>query len=144
MQVYKPNFKRTIDGIPGLAVVVIQHAISEEVLMVAFTDEAGWRQSLETGMASLYSTSRKKSWVKGEESGNFMKIAVAKIDCDGDTLVYHVEPLGEKLACHTGARTCFYRDVVVADNKEDPPSRAGPEEELECVEIELHPNFILF
>lgn len=142
VEVFKPNFKRTVDGIPGLAIVVVQSAITEEVLMVAFTDEAGWKQTMETGMASLYSTSRKKSWVKGEESGNYMKVAVAKIDCDGDTLVYFVDPQGEGLACHTGARTCFYRDVVVGDNEDPPPPKEGTGERLEQIDIELHPNFL--
>lgn len=138
MKIFKPNFKRTVDGIEGLAVVVVQDAVSAEVLMVAFTDEAGWRQTVETGLASLYSTSRKKSWVKGEESGNFMKVVKMFVDCDGDTLIYFVEPQGNKLACHTGARSCFYRGVVGLHLA--PAPQAGPKEELKYVEMEVHGN----
>jgi phosphoribosyl-AMP cyclohydrolase len=128
MQVFKPNFKRTVDDIEGLALVVIQDHSSQKVLMVAFTDEAGWRQTLATGLASLYSTSRKKSWVKGEESGNFMKVVEMRIDCDGDTMVYVVEPQGNRLACHTGTYSCFYRGVVGL-YKEIPPNES-PQERL--------------
>lgn len=138
MRIFKPNFKRTVDGIESLAVVVVQDATTAEVLMVAFTDEAGWEKTVETGLASLYSTSRRKSWVKGEESGNFMKVVKMLVDCDGDTLIYVVEPQGNKLACHTGARSCFYRGVVGLHLA--PAPQAGPGEDLKYVEMEVHEN----
>lgn len=139
MRILKPNFKRVIDGVENLAVVVVQDATSGEILMQAFTDEAGWKQTIETGLASLYSTSRRKSWVKGEESGNFMKVVNMLVDCDGDSLVYVVEPQGDQVACHTGARSCFYRGVVGL--YQIPAPRAGAEEDLRYVEMEtVHEN----
>ena len=137
MFVLWPNFKREIDGIKGLAIVVVQDYRTHEVLMVAFTNETGWKQTLETGKVSLFSTSRKKSWIKGEESGNFMKVVDIRLDCDGDTIVCLVEPQGKGVACHTEARTCFYRSatrlsVIVAAPK------AGPHEELKIREFASH------
>lgn len=108
MQVRRPNFEKR----GGLVTVVAQDADTREVLMVAYTDEAGWRQTLETGLGSYYSTSRQESWVKGETSGNLQEVVDVLIDCDGDALIYLVKPLGQGVACHTEARSCFYRSVT--------------------------------
>lgn len=139
MQVLWPNFKRTIDGIPGLAVVVVQDATTLEILMQAFSDETGWEQTLKSGRVSLFSTSRKKSWIKGEESGNFMEVKNIRLDCDGDTIVYLVEPQGKGLACHTGARTCFYRSIL-RNGLICLAPQAGADEALELREFEVHPD----
>ena len=138
MRILKPNFKRTVDGIEGFALVVVQDAVSAEVLMVAFTDEAGWRKTVETGLAYLYSTSRRKSRIKGEESGDFLKVVKMLVGCAGDALVYVVEPQGNKRACHTGTRSCFYRGVVGL-YQESPPNEAD-HEELKYVEMKVHEN----
>jgi phosphoribosyl-AMP cyclohydrolase len=103
--------------------------------MVAFTDEAGFAASLESGKVSLYSTSRGKSWVKGEESGNWMKIIGVRVDCDGDAVLYLVEPQGPGLACHTNAKSCFYRDI--RGSSEAAP-KAGAHEALELVDLPVH------
>jgi phosphoribosyl-AMP cyclohydrolase len=133
--VVRPNFEKR----GGLVTVVAQDANTREVLMVAYTDEAGWRKTLQTGLGSYYSTSRKKSWIKGEESGNFQKVTDILIDCDGDALVYLVEPQGPGLACHTNARSCFYRHATkrFAD---DPAPNAGRNEELLLVKEQVHEN----
>ncbi len=138
MRVLWPNFKRTVDGVPGLITAVVQDINTREVLMVAFSDEAGWKQTLETGKVSLYSTSRKKSWVKGEESGNFMLIKDILIDCDGDTVTYLVEPQGKGLACHTEAKSCFYRSIIFG--LAAPAPKAGPDEELQSRIARLAPE----
>lgn len=135
MQVVRPNFEKR----GGLVTVVAQDANTKEVLMVAFTDEAGWRKTLETGLGSYYSTSRKKSWVKGEESGNFQKVVDMLIDCDGDALIYLVEPQGQGVACHTNARSCFYRHVTYKVSN-DPAPKAGEDEELPLIEVKVHDN----
>ncbi len=129
--VLKPNFAKR----NGLVTVVAQHAVTLQVLMVAYTDEAGWRTTLETGLLCLYSTSRQKSWTKGEESGNFMKVVDILPDCDGDALVVLVEPQGDEQACHTLARSCFYRSLTKGD-LETPP-RAGKDEELAHEDIQV-------
>lgn len=133
-----PKFeKRTIDGIPGLVTVVAQDAETHEVLMVAYTDEAGFRKTLETGQAAYYSTSRKKSWVKGEESGNFQKIINVLVDCDGDALVYLVEMQGNRVACHTEARSCFYRSVTHLPAGVHEAPKAGPKEHLDLIRLQV-------
>lgn len=133
--VFRPNFEKR----DGLVTVIAIEASAPKPLMLAFTDEAGWQQTLETGLGSYYSTSRKKSWVKGETSGNFQKVSEMLIDCDGDALVYVVEPQGNGLACHTNARTCFYRSVV--NGLLLPAPDAGLAEELQIVRTIVHPNF---
>lgn len=139
MKVFKPNFKRTIGEFPNLAIAVVQHAHTGEILMVAFTDEAGWLQTLQTGNVSLFSTSRGKSWVKGEESGNFMKVLSIMVDCDGDAIIYSVEPQGPGVACHTGAVSCFYREAFTPEY--DHPPKEGEHEHLEMIDVEVHERF---
>jgi phosphoribosyl-AMP cyclohydrolase len=134
-KVFRPNFEKR----GGLITVVVQSMEAGQVLMVAYSDEAGWLKTLETGLVSLYSTSRKKSWVKGEESGNFMKVKEVYIDCDGDAIVYIVEPCGNKLACHTEAESCFYRSL--GDQVRSAP-KAGVSESLPLVEVEVHEKIL--
>lgn len=100
--------KRKIEG-HELFVVVAQDFKSNEVLMVAFSDEEAVRKTLETGKVHYFSTSRKKLWLKGEESGNFQFLRELHIDCDGDVLLVKVDQVGS--ACHTGKRSCFYRKL---------------------------------
>lgn len=143
MKVLEPSFNREINGIPNLALVVVQHHKTLEVLMVAFTDCAGWYQTVTTGKVSIYSTSRKKSWVKGEESGNFMKVIDIRIDCDGDSILYLVEPQGKGVACHTNARSCFYRSPLRPTLFIMPVPNSGPKEFLPEEEIsKVHPDLI--
>ena len=106
-KVFLPNF----DKRGGLVVVVAQDYKSKEVLMVAYTDKAGFLETLATGKAVYFSTSRQKRWMKGEESGDVQLVAEVLVDCDGDALIYRVIQHGEG-ACHTKARSCFYRSVV--------------------------------
>lgn len=135
-QVLRPNFEKR----GGLVTVVAQDSSTQRVLMVAYTDEAGWRKTLETGLGSYYSTSRKKSWVKGEESGNFQKVVDIYVDCDGDALIYLVEPQGPRLACHTNALSCFYRSVFDKSAFLEAP-KAGQDEWLPTVDAEVHERF---
>lgn len=137
MIVLVPNFEKR----GGLVVVVVQDARTGKVLMVAYTDAAGFWKTLETGLASFYSTSRNKSWTKGEESGNYLKVLDILIDCDGDAIVYLVEPQGEGLACHTGAQSCFYRSVVECRVREDAP-KAGQSERLAQTETTVSPQLL--
>ena len=92
----------------GLVPVVAQDATSGDVLMVAYADAEAVRLTLETGVAHYRSRTR-GLWRKGDTSGNVQRIREVRIDCDGDTLLYRVDPAGP--ACHTGERTCFFRSV---------------------------------
>ena len=76
--------------------------------MVAWTNEATLKESLETGRTVFWSRSRQERWAKGDTSGDRQWIREAYYDCDGDVVLFVVEQEG-KGACHTGARTCFFR-----------------------------------
>jgi phosphoribosyl-AMP cyclohydrolase len=88
---------------------VIQHAGTGEVLMVAFMNREALDKTRETGLAHFHSRSRGRLWLKGESSGHVMRVQQILVDCDQDALV--VKALPEGPACHTGARTCFYREL---------------------------------
>ena len=95
----------------GLVPAVVQDAATREVLMVAFMNEEAYNLTRETGMATFFSRSRGKLWTKGETSGNRLVVERLLVDCDQDTVVLLVRRLGEGNVCHTGERTCFYREV---------------------------------
>ena len=95
----------------GLIPAVIQDAVSNEVLMVGFMNEEAWALTQKTGYATFFSRTRNKLWMKGETSGNQLKVVETLVDCDEDTLVLKCIPLGDGVACHTGERTCFYRTL---------------------------------
>ncbi|HEX5657206.1 MAG TPA: bifunctional phosphoribosyl-AMP cyclohydrolase/phosphoribosyl-ATP diphosphatase HisIE, partial [Polyangiales bacterium] len=93
----------------GLITVVVQDRHTGLVRMVAHANDEALRNTLETGFAHFFSRSRQKQWKKGEESGHVLHVHEVWTDCDGDCLVYLVDPEGP--SCHTGAETCFYRRV---------------------------------
>jgi phosphoribosyl-AMP cyclohydrolase len=79
------------------------------VLMVAWMDDEALRRTLTTGRATYWSRSRGEYWVKGETSGNRQWVREVRVDCDGDALLLLVDQEGA--ACHTGARSCFFRTL---------------------------------
>jgi phosphoribosyl-ATP pyrophosphohydrolase/phosphoribosyl-AMP cyclohydrolase len=89
----------------GLIPAVVQDVRTREVLTVAYMNHESLRLTLEKGETHFWSRSRKSLWHKGETSGNFQKVRRVKLDCDNDTVLVEVEPLGP--ACHTGAYSCF-------------------------------------
>jgi phosphoribosyl-AMP cyclohydrolase / phosphoribosyl-ATP pyrophosphohydrolase len=93
----------------GLIPVVAQDHASGEVLTLAYANEESLRLTVETGELHFYSRSREEIWRKGETSGNVLKLRQLRFDCDGDAVIALVEPSGP--ACHTGERSCFYRDL---------------------------------
>ena len=94
----------------GLLSAVVVDANSREVLMVAFMDREALDKTRASGLAHFHSRSRDRLWLKGESSGNVMRVQEIRVDCDQDAVVLVVEPAGP--ACHTGARSCFYRRIV--------------------------------
>jgi len=96
----------------GLIAAIVTDASSGEVLMFAWMNAEALRLSLDTGVAHFWSRSRRRIWRKGEESGNTLAIAEARIDCDQDAVWLKVTVAGAGVACHTGARSCFYREIV--------------------------------
>ena len=89
-----------------LTAIAVDHD-SREILMVAFMDCAALERTRESGLAHFHSRSRGKLWLKGETSGHFLRVLEIRVDCDQDALVLIVRPEGP--ACHTGAKSCFYR-----------------------------------
>ena len=77
--------------------------------MVAHMDAEALAQTRETGLAHFHSRSRGRLWLKGETSGNTLRVVRILVDCDQDALVIEAQPAGP--ACHTGARSCFYREL---------------------------------
>jgi phosphoribosyl-AMP cyclohydrolase len=94
----------------GLVPAVVQDVESGKVLMLAYMDKQAWEMTLRTGLATYYSRSRQKIWIKGETSGHRQHIKEIWIDCDNDTVLIKVEQLGGA-ACHTGYASCFYKKV---------------------------------
>lgn len=94
----------------GFVPVIVQDNSTLEVLMLAYANKTAVRLTKQTGYAHYFSRSRKKIWKKGEESGHVQRIIDIRIDCDEDTLLYLVEQTG--VSCHTGHKTCFYRDIM--------------------------------
>jgi len=91
----------------GVIPVVIQDASTNEVLMLGYMNREAWEETLATKRSSFWSRSRNRIWVKGETSGHFQEVKEIYLDCDGDTLLIKVNPMGGA-ACHTGFRSCFH------------------------------------
>jgi len=96
-------------GADGLLPAIVQDVETGEVLMLAYMNREALQRTLETGKSHFWSRSRQTLWRKGETSGNVQTVEEIRLDCDGDTLLLKVDQTGP--ACHTGARSCFYRRV---------------------------------
>ena len=95
----------------GLIPAVVQDDASNEVLMVGFMNQQALDQTRASGFATFFSRTRAKLWTKGETSGNRLKVRRILTDCDDDTVLVRVTRLGDGNVCHTGERTCFYREL---------------------------------
>jgi phosphoribosyl-ATP pyrophosphohydrolase/phosphoribosyl-AMP cyclohydrolase len=108
----------------GLVPCIAQDHRSGEVLTLAYMNQEALRLTLESGEMHFFSRSRGELWHKGETSGNVQRLRQLRYDCDGDALVALVEPAGP--ACHTGERTCFYRELGGAASTDvDAPAAPG-------------------
>ncbi|MCK8600896.1 phosphoribosyl-AMP cyclohydrolase [Syntrophobacteraceae bacterium DRH4] len=103
----KPDFSKQ----HGLLPAIVQDAESGSVLMLAYMNELAWSKTVETGKAHYWSRSRRKLWLKGEESGHVQLVREIYLDCDRDTILLKVVQLGGA-ACHTGYQSCFYQRFV--------------------------------
>ena len=93
----------------GLIPAIVQDDADGAVLMLAYMNEEAVRRTLEKGLVTFWSRSREEYWTKGETSGNVLRLKSIRKDCDVDALLVRAEPAGP--SCHTGERTCFYRDL---------------------------------
>ena len=113
----------------GLIPALICDAETNEVLMVGYMNAEAFQRTLATGLATFWSRSRQKFWVKGETSGHVQKVKWIRLDCDGDALLLGVEQVGA--ACHMGYRSCFYREeregkwVICQEQVFDPEKTYG-------------------
>ena len=105
----KPDFKK-MELIPA----IVQDYQTNQIIMLAYANEEAYNKMLETKQTYFYSRSRKQLWHKGETSGHFQNIKGMYLDCDLDTLLIFVEQIG--VACHTGAYSCFFNEVLPFDN----------------------------
>ncbi len=101
----------------GLIPAIVTDATTGEVLMFAYMNAEALFLSIETGEAHFFSRSRGKLWRKGEDSGNVLKVGSLRTDCDQDVLWLGVDIGGHGAACHTGRKTCFYREVALSDSQ---------------------------
>ncbi len=111
----------------GLIPVIAQDWQSGEILMLAYTDQEAFDETVATGRAVYFSRSRGKLWRKGEQSGNFQIVKEILVDCDRDSLVYKIEQIGGA-ACHTGHRSCFYTALQDGRETELYPPVFNPDE----------------
>ena len=98
------------EKVGGLLPAVVQESLSGEVLMLAYMNEEALNLSLKTGFAHYFSRTKNRIWKKGEESGNTQAIDEIFLDCDNDTILLKVVQNGG-IACHTGAKSCFFRKI---------------------------------
>ena len=112
------EFKLNADG---HVTVVVQDYKTDEVLMVAYMNEEAYNMTIKTGKMTYYSRSRDELWVKGETSGHYQYVKSLIADCDKDTILAKVSQIGA--ACHTGAHSCFFNEIMRKDYEESNPLR---------------------
>jgi phosphoribosyl-AMP cyclohydrolase len=98
----------------GLVPAIVQDAATGEVLMMGFVNETSYQKTLESGFVTFWSRTRQKLWMKGETSGNRLRVVSAATDCDQDALLFRVVVEGDGLVCHEGTVSCFTRNIEEA------------------------------
>ena len=119
MQTLSPE-KISIDftKLDGLVPGIVQDAASGQLLMVGFLNPESYSKTLESGFVTFWSRSRQKLWMKGETSGNRLRIVEVSTDCDNDTLLFRVAVEGDGLVCHQGTVSCFTKIIPVPAQEE--------------------------
>ena len=129
------EFKLNSDGhVP----VVVQDYKTDEVLMVAYMNEEAYQTTLKTGRMTYYSRSRNELWVKGETSGHYQYVKSMMADCDKDTILAKVSQIGA--ACHTGAHSCFFNEIMSREYTESNPLRVFEQVFGVILDRKLHPK----
>lgn len=123
--IFAPKF-----GADGLISAVVLHWETKEVLVVAFMNAESIQATRESGNVTFWSRSRQKLWMKGETSGHTLRVKQILVDCDQDALVIYADPAGP--TCHTGARSCFYRELDLSAPVESALSPLNDGEEGCC------------
>ena len=97
----------------GLVPGMVQDARTGDVLMLGFLNEESYRRTLESGYVTFWSRTRSTLWMKGETSGNRLRVISAATDCDHDALLFRVEVEGDGLVCHEGTVSCFTKPIAM-------------------------------
>jgi phosphoribosyl-AMP cyclohydrolase len=97
----------------GLVAGIVQDAKTGDVLMLGFLNPESYTKTLESGFVTFWSRTRAKLWMKGETSGNRLRIISAATDCDNDALLFRVEVEGDGLVCHEGTVSCFTKPIAL-------------------------------
>ena len=129
------DFKLNSDG---HVTVVVQDYKSDEVLMVAYMNEEAYNMTLKTGKMTYYSRSRNELWVKGETSGHYQYVKSLTADCDKDTILAKVSQIGA--ACHTGAHSCFFNEIMSREYEVDNPLKVFEQVFGVIQDRKLHPK----
>lgn len=123
----------------GLVPAIVQDHETGRILMMGWMNQAALTQTLDTKLATFYSRSRGKMWVKGESSGHTQEVLEARTDCDQDVVVLKCKSNGP--CCHVGYRSCFYRKIIPGSSSG--PTPGNPEPALEIVdEREFNPDVV--
>lgn len=129
------QFKLNSDG---MIPVIVQDYKTSEVLMLAYMNEEAFQMTLDTGKMTYYSRSRQKLWLKGETSGHFQYVKSLSLDCDNDTILAKVAQVG--VACHTGAKSCFFQTLAEKEYRETNPLKVFEEVYGVIKDRKLHPK----
>jgi phosphoribosyl-ATP pyrophosphohydrolase/phosphoribosyl-AMP cyclohydrolase len=108
------------DKMDGLAPAIVQEDATGDVLMVGFMNAEAYARTVATGFVTFYSRTRQKLWMKGETSGNRLRVVSALTDCDRDTVLFRVFVEGDGLVCHTGTKSCFTEPLEMAKAEAQP------------------------
>ena len=112
-QAVKQEVAIDFDKMGGLVPGMVQDAATGEILMLGFLNEESYRRTLDTGFVTFFSRTRNKLWMKGETSGNRLRVVSAATDCDTDALLFKVVVEGDGLVCHEGTVSCFTKPIEV-------------------------------
>lgn len=130
------DFKQNNDG---MVPVIVQDYRTSEVLMMAYMNEEAYHQTIKTGKMTYYSRSRQELWLKGETSGHFQYVKSLYADCDMDTILAKVSQVG--VACHTGARSCFFNEITKKEYQESANPLQVFEEVFQVIQDrKIHPK----
>lgn len=101
----------------GLVAGIVQDAGTGQVLMLGFLNEESYQKTLASGFVTFWSRTRNKLWMKGETSGNRLRVVTAATDCDTDALLFRVVVEGDGLVCHEGTVSCFTKPISIANEE---------------------------
>ena len=105
----------------GLVPAIVQDAESDEILMLGFMNEGAFERTLNLGYVTFFSRTRNHLWMKGESSGNRLKVVSISTDCDRDSFLIRVQVEGAGLVCHLGTRSCFTQQIPLASLRATAP-----------------------